>query len=538
MPDTSTLNRWWENARAAWAGSWNSFRRRPVTVNAPSARDARPRGDDERTGAQRDPWGNPAYGGGVGYVAANLPGHADAPPGTEEVYRAMDADPVVAAVQSRLVGKVGSAPWSVRSKEGTEDARVKTVQQALTPLWPDLIACLVYATSMGRSAFEVVWERRPIDVGADASEADEENADNSDDAGAQAKAVRRVIERRIPVKFKYLLPEITTPLVDARGEVVGLRQTDPATARDIDLYGANKLYFVFDAVRGGIYGRSLHENIRVSAWWPWVQAIATGTAIDARPAGRQFTVKGPPGGEEKAREIAEALKLGKSVFMENFLAALAPDKVRAMTPDQIKALAGVSAFQIDQYDLMDFGPASEANREKLRALDDYKCLGWHESPRAVLEGRHGTKAEAESHAAEGNAFKNRLYADICGALSRGPVNDILRENFGPGAADTVWLEAGPIGDVHAEADWKFIDAALADPGVRGQLLRQVDIDAIVDRRGIPKLEGVIILEEPEPQPRPDPFGGMSDDDDDDESPPAGVNGNGGNGRLAELEPTN
>jgi hypothetical protein len=40
---------------------------------------------------------------------------------------------------------------------------------------------------------------------------------------------------------------------------------------------------------------------------------------------------------------------------------------------------------------------------------------------------------------------------------------------------------------------KIIDAALLDPLIRAQLMDQIDIDAIIERRNIPKLKTVITI---------------------------------------------
>lgn len=472
MAESTTTNRWAANwsAFAGWLG-WGRHAAVKVDNPPPPSNTLRRADAGETTGEQQA-----YYGGGTGIVTANLPGYADAPPGTYEVYRVMDADPVIALVRARIVGKILAGSLSVEARPGTPDAMVKTLEQAFQPVRADLMEAALLALSLGWQGFEVIWDRKTLD-------------------GAGP--------RQVPVRFKPLLQEQTTPLVDANGNLVGLRQPKPNGGGTVDLYGPKFWHYAYDPNRGGhVFGRSRHENVRVQAWWPWVQALAQGTAVDGRPGGRQFVVKGPPGQEDNARQIARDLQAGRSVYMENFLAALAADKVRGMTPDQIKSLAGVSAYAIEQYDLQNWGPASEAIAGKLAYYDALKVRGWHLPERAVLEGEHGTKAESETQSDNLEGDAEQVFGGIVAALNKGPVNDVLAMNFGEQARGAAWLKPGPLSDDHAAGDWKLIDAALADPDIRGQLLRQVDLDAIVTRRGIPKLEGVIEIEEPEPEPPP------------------------------------
>ena len=77
-------------------------------------------------------------------------------------------------------------------------------------------------------------------------------------------------QRVVLVKLKPLLPEVTQVVVDSNGNFKGLRNQPPSEpARDI--LGNKAFLYTYDGECGNYYGRSRHENVRVT----WSQAMQT-----------------------------------------------------------------------------------------------------------------------------------------------------------------------------------------------------------------------------------------------------------------------
>jgi hypothetical protein len=83
-------------------------------------------------------------------------------------------------------------------------------------------------------------------------------------------------------------------------------------------------------------------------------------------------------------------------------------------------------------------------------------------------------------------------AKITRAFNQQVVDDVLVINFGEKARGAVWAEPAKMRDEHRETDYKILDALLANPDLGTLYLESLDIDAITERRGLPKRDGKMI----------------------------------------------
>jgi hypothetical protein len=400
------------------------------------------------------------------------------PPASHSVWSLMDKDPTIELVRGTLMGEILSVPRSYEAREGTPDWIVHLVSLALEPIMVGLLSDCFEALAHRWQPFEVVWStRRYTGVGKE--------------------------EFQVPVFFKPLAPELTLAVTTPGGRLIGVQQydPDPKATDPLTLTGYKAFVFANEAPTGTPFGKSRHESCRARAWWPSIVANWMGMLIDNNESGSVFHVKGPPTDLDGAKRITQALTRGKSTYSSNFLATSRQSAPNAAIPINPQ-LAGNSAYDIEQFNLQSRAPAAVALLDKLRYYDSLKVRAWRKPERALLEGQHGTKAEAETHSESSRSDGETVCLRIATALNQWTINELVTRAAGEQYRDCVRLVFGSLVDRQKSWDERVIDAALGDPQPRAQMLNQLDVDAISKRRGLPANKNTISLKVDEP---PDPL---------------------------------
>jgi hypothetical protein len=381
-------------------------------------------------------------------------------PGTYNTYRVMRRHPTIALGRALTFVPILSGNWSVENKKGADEKAIQLIRDTFLPKHNSLLAPMLFALDYGWQPFEHIW---------------------------------KVVDGMLALdRMKSLLVDYSAPLVLKTGEVVGVRNFsdylyrgkfmiithgDPATEAD-DPHGEGRL-----------------ENVRKD--WARSEMLDDEAMRTAKKiAGIIVMITHPAGGysdangqlvtyQQGAMQALQALTRGVGCTFETV--GFDSDDY-ANNPE----LAKLSLTNAEFYDAGTIAPSLVGFTSRQQYYDARMFRGLIHPERSGLEGTHGTKAEAQTHAEVGIADSNQLHTRLTDIINQGPVDFMLEMNFGEKARGSVSLRNSSLIDAHAAVDNSILEAIEKVPELFEEWLTQLDMDAITERRGIPKLDGKTI----------------------------------------------
>jgi hypothetical protein len=364
---------------------------------------------------------------------------------------------------AQVMSPIIANAWGWETREGTPDAWVELVRDMLDPHALDIKEnALRGGLDYGHAGFEKVWEVR-------------------DGRFWLTKPA------------KPLSVDTTRILVDkATGEFAGLRYG----SGDEWLDRRKCWLWTYDGEAGELYGQSRLENLREYAWSRWLDCATHLHRLGEKASGIIPVVKTPAGEfkdstgatvkwKENANVAINSLARGKGI---HFPTLAVPDN---RTAENV-ALAKISLIDISVLDLGDQGGAIMAKLEEMNHWEDLMFAGYLRSPRTGMQSEHGSRADSQQHTDTDLNDLELMDAKIARAFNQQVVDDVLVINFGEKARGAVWAEPAKMRDEHRETDYKILDALLANPDLGTLYLESLDLDAITERRGLPKRDGKMI----------------------------------------------
>lgn len=424
----------------------------------------------ERTGTQAtDRQRNDPFGAGVG-LPTQVKGFAPPPAGTFDTYRKIGDYPTVALAMDKAVGPILDALVSWMPKdEDVPTEWVDAVEAALGPLMSDILENGMLAPRYGFSPFEIVWTEKDGLL--------------------------------VPEYLKPLLVDITEFVYDEKGRIVGLRNKQQG-GKPVDLDWSHAFAWTHKGEGGNPYGRSRFEVIR-KRWSEVEQIIERFAKYLAKVAAVIGQIHYPDGTSKNAvgadwpnawlaAEIAKDASQGRWLLIPNKFAAFLSGDNGNVSPavlEKALAAAGKSDWVVSFLDPggTDFAPGFTA---ALEYYDKLLVRGLLMPERSILEGKHGTKAEAGQHDEMTAMDATALFRSFLRAFNRGVVDQVLVYNFGEKARGAVYAEAPPLADDSGESQDKVLAALLASPNpvVSGTAARVIDVVALCEDRDIPVVE--------------------------------------------------
>lgn len=392
---------------------------------------------------------NPGLLGDWGY------GLAGVPRGSYATYRLMRTDPTLAMAKAAAFAPIKAAGHSWEMDDDAPPGALELVQRCIDPQWKQIVRLLLLAVEYGWAGGEIVWKMDPMG--------------------------RLVLER-----VKPLLHDITTILIDAEhGNYNGLRNSGE------DLSPEKALIHTYDGEAGDFYGRSRYENLRIHVWAPWTHLerkwrnyIEKATGIIPMveyPLGQGLDASGNTTDTSKiAMALLQALGRGEGVAMPREFAPWAEQMIAKGNVDP----ATISNWVIKFVEVAP-GHGTEIV-EMFRYFDSLKCRGFLTPERTILEGQHGTLAEAEAHTDVALAVADDVLGDIVDCTNRQVVDVMLVQNFGAEAKGKVRLKAAPIVDDERAFVRQVMSAILTNPSNADLFMATIDLDAAIDEAGLPK----------------------------------------------------
>ena len=136
--------------------------------------------------------------------------------------------------------------------------------------------------------------------------------------------------------------------------------------------------------------------------------------------------------------------------------------------------------------LSDGGSLQSGFTGRLEYLDKLKVRGILAPERTVLEGQHGTLAEAEAHADVALTQADLTHQYVVDQLNLQVVDSLLALNFGQHARGAVQVVPAPIVDAKRSFYRDLYKTLLANPNFQTHELSALDLDALKDTLGLPK----------------------------------------------------
>ncbi len=362
--------------------------------------------------------------------------------------------PTVALVMRMVTAPIVANTWGWMSKPGVPEHWLGFVRDMLQPMRSTVLADGLRALTTGFSGFEKVW---------------------------------RVEGNKVVLgKLKPLLPELTRILVDATGEYRGLRN-EPAGCAPRDIPADKSFLYTYDGECGNLYGRSRHENVRVT----FGQAVQTAermaqyhkkiSGVIAQLHYPEGTSRDAAGVERSndwiAQQILEAVSMGRSVRFPNLFASM-EDPVAAAE------LAGKSQWVLSQFDPggTDYSPGL---LNSLAYYDKLLFRGWLRPERVGLDTQHGSRADAQQHSESSIIDSELIDQDFASAFNKQVVDDVLTLNFGPDARGAVWVDPSPISGAKTDTVKSVLTALLGNQQTAAPVAGRIDIDALLDDLDVP-----------------------------------------------------
>jgi len=383
-------------------------------------------------------------------------------PTTYSTYRAIRKHPTIAIARAVSAAPVLSSEWTVESKDADEIEEktgmdvsevIKFVQDEFLPLRQDFLeSTMLYGNvDFGYMGFEQV-----LDVG-------EEDG---------------MIHL---TKLKGLLHDITEIVLDPYGNFQGYKQ--PATW----LGKPNSLHIGFRVEGSHLYGYPLLENVR-ETFYQWLDANDGAARYDRKVAGGRIVVYYPPGkskdgagvirpNDQIAKTIVDSLQSSGAVAVPRDMAAFV-DRLNVENPGWI-------------IDVLDKGAGLQPQFiARLEYLDKLLCRGLLLPERSIIEGQHGTMAEAETHTDTALCTAEQNHKKVVQSLNKDSVNPLLEWNYGPKMRDMVYIVPAPLTDAKKSYLKQIYQAILSNPQGFQMEAPQIDTNVLKDNLGIPKAKEV------------------------------------------------
>jgi hypothetical protein len=387
--------------------------------------------------------------------------------GTWGTYAWMLKHPKIAHVLSDILNPIMEAPLEVVADDGITQDIQDAVFQQFSLLKRKYTEDAFRSLYHGTVAFETVWRRDEY-------------------------LKLTVIDQYAPQAHMGL-----QILTDPAGNFAGIRppawvRLPPAQAPQAYLGVLYSFIVKFNAEAGSVWGQSILENVRETAWKGWLKAFGNigkmGTKVSGilgmllYPAGTYDDGSGGAGIDfEKAADAAvQGLMNNQFVTMQNL-------SLGGATPREMAELASKSLVDLKVVDMGDQAHAITGFVEEMLHYENLMAEGLLTSPTVGSDTAHSSRSTSEQHTIMALRFSEKLNMDFVEAQNDrfGPVANFVAFNFGEKYRGRVRLAAVPINDEHIQGQRSFIAAGMNQPNVAGALMKMADVERMMTNIGIP-----------------------------------------------------
>ena len=289
-------------------------------------------------------------------------------------------------------------------------------------------------------------------------------------------------------KYKALLQDLTSIVVDWNGDLVGLRNMATYSYVNVNpvfLYRGECLVMYRDVEGTNWYGEAVMRRAE-RPYDSWLESDDAARRFDNKMAGAHWVVYYPIGtslykGQEDvdnfiiANDILAALSSSGKVAVPSTILRTIDDLSTGVSPN-------TSAWRIE---LLSASVVQASFVDRGRYLDSLKSRAVGIPERASLEGQFGTKAEAEAHADFAIDNVERFHRVIVHLLNQQAVNVLLELNHGPSYKNKVYIKPAPLSDAKRAFLKQLYMAHIGTESGQAEETDLVDYSAIRDQLDIP-----------------------------------------------------
>lgn len=367
--------------------------------------------------------------------------------------------PTVALVRQLVVAPCLAAHWSIEEKEGIAPEGAKQfIEDSILPLRHNLLSTSLYGCiDHGWLSYEKVFSL---------------NKDS----------------QLVFSKLKPMTQDDTWILIEPNGAYYGILQicdnnnTNPANDYEVVLKKDKTLLVNFEVEGTNWYGRSVLE-ITKCPYDEYCNVQKATNRYDLKVAGTHWVVHYPPGTSDwnntetsndiVAQKILETLESSGSIAVprtiEGFL-----DDMNEKSPN---------AWTIEL--LSDMSQTTSNFLLRLKYIDTLLVRTFGIPERAVLEGEHGTKAEAGTHTDAAVINMDMRHRMLVNAYNQELVNKLLAFNYGEEYINSVYIVPAPILNSTIKILTDVYQKILDDPQGLLEEMDYIDKESIKSELGIP-----------------------------------------------------
>jgi hypothetical protein len=401
--------------------------------------------------------------------------------GHEPVYRLMLQQQTLALARYIVTGPVRASAWDMTWDDDVKetDAPVQWVKDNILPLRRKVIRDAVRCVDFGWQPFAVQWEIRD---------------------GKYVPDVRP------------LLPDATQVLQDERGNFAGVEnQGEKGPA--VRLNNLESWAPSLDGEAGYAYGRSRLENVRTTAWAPWLETYIRTKELTEKISGILPIVTHAPNGYEDddgnyvnyatgANTLLEELPRNRGVRIESLVD---PRELLDKDPEVVKIMSSLKAIDVDFYDAGSSSPAVIGFISLLEYWDKQLFRGMLRPERAGLEAvAAGSRADSEQHTETGAADSEAIDADLTESFDEHIVKTALRLNFGEEAARKIHVISTPLLKWKQQVYRELLGRFASVPDIAVSMTKSLDMDSVFAQLSLPQVKKYVFEAAVKPAPTTDP----------------------------------
>lgn len=368
--------------------------------------------------------------------------------------RQMRKDPTIALARLAFAAPILMSEWALDVTDDAPEGARELIDQTFVRRRSRILEAAVYGCmDFGWQGFEKVFE--PLESG------------------------------ELDCKLKPLLHDYTEILAsDETGEFLGLMNYSmtSAAAGQVGLDTRKSLLIAWDIEGTDWYGQSTTDRAELP-YDNWLTVQEAADRFDRKIAGSHWVIHYPIGtsqvGTEEEDNYDVALRILGSLQAAG--GCVVPSDVAAQVRDLDAERPG---WKIE---LLANPNTVAPFTERQKYLDTLKVRAYGLPERMLLEGEHGTKAEAGEHANIAIVGMELRHQVTCDAINRHAVDQVLRINFSKETEGTVQIVPAAIDERQRAFVRQIYQQILSSPDGAITEIPELDMQAIRDELELPTL---------------------------------------------------
>lgn len=379
------------------------------------------------------------------------------------IIREIRKDPTIQLARWAVLSPMIHTPWMYEKKKNGTQEMIDFLEENFSPLRNEFLLRAVFGTlDFGWQPFEVVLKPELGYIYID--------------------------------EIKHLLHDITTILVYINnGKFAGFINQTFAYNVNVLIPEAYALNTNFETEGTDWYGYSVFQSLyKICESWDTVQTAAN--RYDKKIAGATWVIYFPVGktlykgvqtpNDEIANSLLDTLVASGGIAISDDIQTWMDDAVDRKTK-------GAWRIEILSADAQ----AQNTFIDRQKYLDSLKIRAFGLTERSLLEGSHGTKAEADVHGDVSLSVVDSRHRLLVERLNTTVVPRLLALNFGKKYAYAAGIRPAPLVDTQFATIKSIYERIIMDGDALAAEIESLDMKGMRDELGIPSSAGPKIIKE-------------------------------------------